>query len=612
MNSPELRAKLSRLRHPSEEDLFLLLDGGLGTGRTRRVQRHLRSCWSCRVQVEEMSRGIAKAVQLRNELSEALPGRWDMAELDRQVAGLLCEEPGAKKKRFPGWFGRLPVQAAMAATALSILLWLKLSSPDPVSAHQLYQRAEAAESQRTSPVTQPVVYQKIRVRRRAAGSQETGTVETWTAIERARREHRGGDGIWREVEDLLERNRLNAERPLSTSSYRQWADALPAKQQVVETRGLADGSPAWVIRTTLPAAGPRPYVEQAELVLRQADLHPVQESLHVLAEGGDREYELTEMAFTVLPAAALDPAIFPEVPLPDRQTIRAKPPAPAAPVALPRSLPVPRESAAELTVQAFYVLHQMRRCMDASFEVVRSGYTATVRGLVDTQEEKELLLAALGKFPGLRLDVQTFAEAREKTVRPSESKIVVAEARRGEDYLRALVGESVVPARLTEISNRVVTSSNAWLLHAWALHRLAATFSAEFVQDLGPVSAGLLEKIVRDHAAGMRQDASAFLSEVRPLFPTPAVPPGTEDPVSWPVAVTGLFEAANESQRLAQILFTGEGRLTEPADEALRRLLISVSAVETRSRDLEIRAAEIFQGSTTAFHQRSGESHEQQ
>ncbi len=609
MNSRELRAKLAGLRHPTDEDLFLYLDGELGPRKKRKLQEHLLDCWNCRVEIEEMSRGIAKAVRLRNELAGSLPGRWDSARFERAVLQLLREEPGRSWWRHLLRIHVLSVRSAMLSVAVVfVLLWIRLSSPAPVSAHQLYRRAETEESRRLHPIEEPVIHQRIRISRRAAKTREIRTVETWTHVRPSRHAQRGGDGLWREVAGTLELNRLNAERPLSPGSYRMWAEALPAKRQVVEARELPDGSPAWVIRTTAARSGPLPHLEQAELVLRQADFHPVQENLRVRAEDGDQEYELTELAFDIVPAASVNPVVFHDRPLLAPRQAEIRPLIPPPQVATPLvSVPLSQESPDELTLEALYVLHQMHACVGEPFKVLRSGRDVVVKGFAESADRKAQVLAAFRKLPGLTLDIRTLEETGHDAAEPKESEVpvqppTVLEAHRGPEYLGTLADKSIPSAQLTAISNQAVEHSNAWLLEAWALRRLSGTFPAEVARELGPFSTGLLEKMVRDHAESIRRHAAEFRAALQPAFTSSVTDlPADGRIVSWPASAESIFEAASRAQRLAQILFTGEGLLEEPATAAMEHLLSYLSALEDCSRDLDTHAAELFQGNALNF-----------
>ncbi|MCC6393265.1 MAG: zf-HC2 domain-containing protein [Bryobacterales bacterium] len=600
MNSRELRAKLRGLRHPTGEELFLFLDGELGNRKTRRLKAHLRGCWNCRVQVDDMARGMAKGVQLRNDLAEALPGRWDTAQLERRVAQVF-EDATVREWRRPFIrYPKLSFQSALTGAAvLVVLLWLHLSSPRPVSANQLYEGAAAAESRLLSPVLEPVVHQTIRISRRTKRERESMTVETWTTGDGGRRAQRGGDGIWQEVAGVLEANRLGDGRPLSASSYRRWAELLSEKKQAVEARELADGSPAWVIRTTVPAAGPRPRLDRAELVFLQADFHPVQQNLHVLGDNGDQEYELTELAYNVVPATSLDPTIFPETqPTELRPNHLSAPEWKPQPATAPALVAPPREPAADLAIQALYVLHQLHRCLGGPFEVVRSGDAVSVQGLVDTEEQKQELLTAFRTLPSLRLEIRTVAEAQSGSTPLEGRPATLLDARREQDYLVALIDKKFPRARLTEISNQAVAKSNAWLLDAWELHRFAEAFPAETVQQLGPLPAGLLENMVRDHAESIASRASEFRAAVQPLFPAIAPEQAAGANATWPEAAAEVFEGARSAQRLAEVLFTGEGALSEPAEAAVQHLFSSVAILEDRARAIESRAAGIFRDLT--------------
>jgi hypothetical protein len=595
MISRLLKAKLASSRHPAETVLFLYLEGELPDRKSRKVRAHLQTCWDCRVQVDDMVQGIGRAVRLRNELAEALPGRWETGIFDRQVAELLRH-----RERVPWWrnllrLGRLPVHVAAAAVViLCVLFWLRLGSPARVSAHELCKQADAAEHRLLSPLVNPVIHQKIRISRRMGRNEQTSTIETWTDVRLSRRERRGGNGLWGELTGILGTKRAKS-RPLSASSYREWTNSLPVRKQTVETRELSDGSRAWVIRTITEPAAVRPYVDEAELVLRQSDLHPVQENLKVIADNGDRHYELTELAFDVVPASSVGPDIF-------HDTITSRPRKPELPIRTFQTLtPVPslnpappRALTAELTVEALYVLHQMRACAGEPFEVIQAGGDVAVRGLVESSARKEELTAALRNLPELRLEILTIDEAVRRAAVPQAFEAAVIEAHRGEDYLSRLVDKRLTPAQLTAIANLAVSQSNAWLMDAWELRRLSETFPEAEVQKLGPATLSLLEKIIRDHTESIGRHAFEFRLAAHPIMAGPLQDVPAWTPASWPSAAGSIFDAAVRSHQTAQVLFTGEGILNEPPEATFEHLISCVLALEESTRDLTARVPELL------------------
>ena len=130
---------------------------------------------------------------------------------------------------------------------------------------------------------------------------------------------------------------------------------------------------------------------QADLVVRVKDWHPVAEILRVQGHEEVRDYELTETDFDLLALNSLSPGIFAEITPPSTRAIPqiAMPPQVVAPAAT-------ELIAAEIMVR--YALHRAKACLGEPIEILTTDLGGIeVRGLAETPERKEELIAALTK-----------------------------------------------------------------------------------------------------------------------------------------------------------------------------------------------------------------------
>src|SRR5579862_3419211 len=70
----------SGLAHPGEEQLLRYTDGELEPRQARKVEAHLKACWQCRAELEEIGNTVSECVRYRKQvLAEHLPSppaRW--------------------------------------------------------------------------------------------------------------------------------------------------------------------------------------------------------------------------------------------------------------------------------------------------------------------------------------------------------------------------------------------------------------------------------------------------------------------------------------------------------------------------------------------------------
>ncbi|MCI0719647.1 MAG: zf-HC2 domain-containing protein [Acidobacteria bacterium] len=454
--------------HPAEEELFCYVDGELTAQATAKIRAHLEACWSCRVRTEKTQDDIASFIHLLNSaLAPGLnpmppPHGWRgfaakvnrvMDETDHPSALAGCFASLRKAFLAPS----LPFRLASAVLlGCLILFWVvaRFNQVTPVSANQLLEQATEAQLREVRSVSQPVVYQKLRVRRieavprqddsltweiwnnpsgegrvrqrvkdsqgqrfidlpqgsagAEAGSHSPGQLQSKKANVALERQPESSalPPLLQVLEQVFRANHMDWRAPLSPAAYAAWRRSVRGKdEEVVETK-LPDGNRALALTTT--AAGPLPVdaIVKAELVVRAQDWHPVQQSLRVQGENGPRDYELVETQFQVIALNSLPPSIFPDVNFP-----QAPLPLPQSPRAPTIATPTAEElMTAEMEAQ--FALHRLQACRLDPIEVAQDPTGAVeVRGLVRTSERKEELQAALHTVPLLRLKLQTMEEA---------------------------------------------------------------------------------------------------------------------------------------------------------------------------------------------------------
>ena len=114
------------MRHPESELLLPYLDGELPYAKVRQVERHLKACWQCRSELQNLQLTVSECVRYSQEgLGRALPeppARW--SDLSREFDGVdAAARPAPRASR---WYLRWAVlgagSAALVAASLSFRL----------------------------------------------------------------------------------------------------------------------------------------------------------------------------------------------------------------------------------------------------------------------------------------------------------------------------------------------------------------------------------------------------------------------------------------------------------------------------------------------------------
>lgn len=574
--------------HPSDDELLLCIDGELATKESTSVRSHLESCWSCRVRSEKIQEAISFFVDYRNHVLTSViqppPRGWRSFDQD-----LSCLAANSGKRSLLSHMLRplerifslahfsimsRPALRAVACVLVGIIivaLAIRFNQVPSVSAGELLQNVTQVQATKLRVTTQPVVYQKLQLRRtdQAASRDNSVSWEIWNDMtnsrlrqsivdkdgrrflplatsrglaETGRRRSLDSD-IVRELEQVLHANHLDLRQPLSAVSYQSWRNSLGQKHEKVSKSRLANGRQSWTLRTSVVGAAQVGQVAEALLIVRADDWHPVEQRLHVKAEEGERVYELTETDFQVISLTALDPAIFSEpqialLPIPSVLPKATSSPLPSvkfhpSPTVI---APVRVAATAELEVEVLQLLSQAGADLGEQVSVMRSANNQLyVQGIVATDKRKEEIIRALDAVrnnSAVKVEVSTVAEAVEKErQRQQPSRLVIerrvevekdaipayAELRR-----HLATKESEVDEHVRRFANQMLVQTSQAQQHAWALKRLSERFSPDELHRLAPEARAKWLSMLREHARALSQYSSLLRRELQSVFPSAA------------------------------------------------------------------------------------------
>jgi hypothetical protein len=248
----------------------------------------------------------------------------------------------------------------------------------------------------------------------------------------------------------------------------------------------------------------------------------------------------------------------------------------------------------------------MGACTGEPVEVGReAGAGVIVHGLVETSERKEQLEAALHNIALVEVKIQTPEEALETTgapTSPAEESVPPEDApplRIGltqavkpdkipiEPQLRAyfnrlrstspLGGQRAETAStetdeaITALSNQSISLSEAALMEAWALRRLAEAYPRAKVDQLSPRGKLLLETMLTEHLASFKLHAAQYGALMKPVLSSitgETTPLAAGDKTrgldvdgsgdsTWNTSILHLFATTLDVQRLTAYFFAG-------------------------------------------------------
>ena len=604
--------------HPPRLLLLLCADGELSPKEAAQLQAHLEACWHCRVKTKKVEETIADIIEFDEKvLKTHLTPPHDWSNFDRLLRRQAAES--VERSRFAKMIAPLNrffsasqyftasrslirTAAALIVVALLVVLAIRLDRETTVSAGELLRNAIEAQDAEIRRTPEPVLHQKLRVRREGKSSPHVETIgwEVWNDTRRARYRHfvtegDAGIAVVRDLAQVLQTNRLDSQRPLSAASYRSWRNTLAGKREAVTETVSAGGQKVLTLRTVPAGSLSEGQITEAVFVVRAADWRPIRQQLSVKTESGIHVYELTETASEVVSLARVDPAIFADEKVAAVATKKASPTATptASPSIASDSVPQPsaiepRRTAAstELEVEVLKLLNSIGADIGEEATATRTpAGELLVEGIVESRQRKFEITRALAPLinqPGLVVRIETSLEAqkrveRERTqvtadntpgreddeavsVQPFEIRNTIpadAEVRR---YLRSRgTPEDALTGEVNRFTKQAATRSNQILLRALALRNLANRFTADQLRSMKPEAKNQWLDLIAARAGEIETRNAALRQELGAVFG--GVAAGGErvdanDEVDLKRLVVRLSELAANNDQAVRAAFT--------------------------------------------------------
>jgi hypothetical protein len=610
-----------KTEHLSGGRFLQFVDGELQAREAIQVETHLEACWQCRVKTQKIQDAIADIIEFDDQvLTPSLLPPQNWRNFDRKLNELVAASGKQSfTSRLFGSLGRyLPSSnfvalprpllhhvvrsaAVLLILVLIVTLIIRFNREPAVSASQFLANTIAAQTLQTSRTADPVIHQRLQVRRKDQPRESQVALELWDDHKNrrvrqfltdgnesipvtARKDstQSSGANLVKEVAQVLRANHMDAARPLSAASYQSWHNTLQHKRDEITRTKLADGSEVVMLRTIPSAPVNSGQIAEATFVVRATDWLPTELRLNVAFEGGHRVYELIQTISEVVSLVQIDPAIFADQPvvtsstnasqkeIPKKET---QPTTSLAPNAQPLS-PIPAATA-ELEIEALRLLNQSGADLGEQISVKRtSAGLLEITGIVETDKRKNEILNALSPIANnqsIHIQIQTVADAVAKQTAnkptPSPSTRVVeitSNTMAAEQELRryfANKGNDTDEA-IRQYAARMVSLSGRAMDHLWAMKRLLNQFSREEVGALTSEARNKLIGLIRSHARSYLQTNELLRNELRPVFfPSESVDAGTgrsavTDINELTQLVNQLFELGSSNDRIIRSAFT--------------------------------------------------------
>jgi hypothetical protein len=523
--------------HPSEEQLLRYSDGELPGRATSQVHTHLKACWQCRTNVEEIEKTVGACVRYRTTVLQhhlpAPPAPWtdiyrSFAEIDATLPQPSLTDRLLRALAWPVHNPKKWVPVAVAAM-LAVGLFYRYRLTPSVQASELLQKAIVASDSR------PAKPHLLRIRTKAA------SLTRRTGPDHALASNTADQETLNSVETLFHNANYNWDDPLSARSYSAWRDQLSAKQdQVLEQQD------SYRIRTNTDSGD----LLQASLQLRSQDLQPTAGRFEFRNQDWVEITAIPDLAEPVTTAAASAPEPRTTAPLASSTNITPSSPVPTI--------------ADELRVLG--ALHGIGADLGDPLVVKRDSSQIVVSGVGIAPGRQQQIQQAVNSLPNVAV---RFTESDTTPQPPAPETPATTDSPQVQARIAEQMGGR---ARFDQIAAQALDISEPLMAHAYALRRLAEQFPAE--ANLNPQDLATLRHLQHDHVSALREQTRELDQILKPAFKS--VPMGPASGLSSPTT-EDLFQSARRVEKLLAVVF-GAAPADDSASSQLPAQLLSAVA----------------------------------
>lgn len=500
------------VQHPTDEQLLYFADGEMAAATNEDIRGHLKACWQCRHELEEIEQTISQCVRYRKVvLDTCLPSppqpwfdiyprlaRIDELETRQHVMARILETLAAVWHRPRRWM------PAVAMIVLIAVVVQQFRQAPAVQAAELLRKAVASADSR------PRATRRIRIRTRTQhltrvvggpGTSVNKSSETDSSVG---------------LESLFEAAHYNWDDPLSAKSFSAWRDQLPDKRDEVTL-----DPDHYELRTSTDTGD----LVEATLRLSRVDLHAVEGTLQFR----DREWvEISELPDA--PAPSLDTSGRMAA---SAHTLPVRRSASQLASEVQPELATPGEELAVLSI-----LHRIGADLGDPLEVTRAGGEILVTGSGIGLDRQQTIRQALHALPRatVRFSSEPSAESLASEERTSSRISVGAGTGPVQAEMEKRLGGR---APFEQLADQVFDMTDQFMSRAHALRRLAQRFPAGVEAQMTADERKLLEQLRQEHARAFVENVTGVEDRIRSAL-------GTTFKETQPPSAAGLWQDETE------------------------------------------------------------------
>lgn len=578
--------------HLTPQQMLSYIDGELSKSEAREAEEHLHSCWTCLTEVDKLKADIATILDAQREQFEPAlpppPKPW--ASIESLMARAQREEPIPLWTRLAVYLNTslTPARLVVVSCLVAVLAVFAYSvfRAKTVSAREVMQRIQTADTQRSTITNSQVIRERVHVRKTIHGQNQPqiASVDTWKSHSAAYWKIAKSDLSAADLEAQYKAHNIPVDLPLSSASVDSWGKAAGGNATVSRQGADMDVSFAG------SGNGSAGTVERVSLLVKPETWQVKQMTL----DFADESYEVTEDDYSVVPTSEVPADLLAYLePSPLPQVGASQPNILPLTGAVARSIRLPMVNLDKAELDVFTKLHDLKADLGEPVTVTRSNQAVQVGVWQLPPERQSEIRMALADQPGVQVQL---AEPRSplanraiaRVSAPADGAPLHIDIESGGDDQRLLkfFGNA---DREQDFTNQALATSTAILSHLYALRNLQGQFPVDKSLSLAPEEQARLDTLVRDHATAISTNLDTLGRELAPVDVnfniTQCVSSVSPVATTWQSESVGALETARVIDHLLRAMLTTSQAPAVP-DSALPQIDQNLCRLRAEVRNL--------------------------
>jgi hypothetical protein len=533
--------------HPELGLLLRFMEDDLRAGQRRVIARHLRQCWTCKAQLEEIRGGMCAFMEFQEQVllpavpidSRSAAVREAVLRKAREGSSAPRESPLFSVARVISGASYRPAWIAAALSLASFLFFSAAMQPH-LMASELLGHVESSLSVRRGRERGKVIDQRIRLRR-GTSMLERNIVRNPAGTPAALV---GDAPAWVPACVKTLDAPLTWDDPLAAGSFIHWRALLRSRHEDVATSGD-------LFTLTVVNGDSRPGgIRRMSLVVRRSDWHVVAKRMELQDAPG---VEVTELGYEVRDQAPSDRLLaVSDVPIKGMAHAQREIARSAV-----TALSVSKEDLDKAEIDVRSALFHLRFGFGAEEiapSVGRTPNAITIRAVISSAPRRNQLQIALAAIPHVTSHVtDTVTVSRSMSVAAIAPVVLPLDVR--PPAMRPLLIQRLGGEKsATAFSNAVVEGAGKIFALAVLYRELAARYTPLEAAVLSAEACNRLGALVRDFENELRVNLQTEAGRLNPVLGEVSGP-AASSAVAWQDRAERLFHLAQTHDRIVSLLF---------------------------------------------------------